>query len=138
MHITAYGLFIKATGILKAIGIIKVYCRYLRLNQEFIGITEELFIEFFQFTVLAFFCIQEVFLVMTQFLRLQDGIRLTEFSLGKILLCLFETFGIDFNFTERPGKAKHLLLEILQLPSFFLQFFAFIEPAYCFIKWNIF
>src|SRR3990167_4422601 len=108
MHITAYGLFIKATSILEAIGIVKVCCRYLRLNQEFIGITEELFIEFFQFVVLAFFCIQEVFLIMTQFLYLQYGIRLTEISLGKILLRLFEAFGIDFNFTERPRKAKHL------------------------------
>ena len=55
---------------------------------------------------------------MTQFLRLQDGIRITEFSMVKILLSLFETFGIDFNFTKRPGKAKYLLLEILLLFSF--------------------
>ena len=134
MHVAPDGLFIQAAGVLNAIGIMRIRCHRLRLNQEFIGIADELLIKFIQFPALAFNGTQDAFLVIAQILRLQDIVRLTEFSLDKTLLRLLEAFGIDFDLAERPGQVKRLLPEFQQLPSFFLHYFAFIETAFRFFR----
>ena len=134
MHVAADGLFIQAAGVPNTIGIAGVRCHRLRLNQEFVGIADELLMEFVQFPALALHGTQDALLVVAQFLRLQDVAGLTEFSLDKTLVRFLEAFGIDFDLAECPGQVERLLPEFQQLPSFFLHYFAFIETAFRFFR----